>query len=976
MVNSINKNDINRSHLFTTSEYNSQNKYKGEEKRMKSSENKTAISLIAIVLILTSVCIIALPKVKAEDRYYTSYVYIADGAGARGVGAGEQVILVAWTADMPPDTGEKVGIVPAPTGRAGWDDMQVQIWDPDNETEILDFPYSDPVGATWTLYTPTKVGTYRIQAIFPYTDKELKWTGSIGMDIYEAGDHYVYSAAKSPIDTFEVYEEAAEPWIESPLPKDFWTRPISDASREWYVLQGNWLGGAANQWPPGGAGGTIGAGGMFGGGAYAYGTGPESAHILWSKPFYIGGLMDERLGNINFATAHYQGVQFSPNIILDGKIHWSPFYTHTGSEGWEIIDLYTGETLFKDWDATCPNMGSVYLYESPNQHGGFAYLWETGGGGFFFGGAATVEVPEVIMLSRSYQERAGLLPTRTGTYYEINRTETPVQLGSVWKMIDAYTMNTLCYIANVSASGTQVYGKDGSLLYYNTVNYGTPTNPNYYCTVWNASSGTMVSSKTGTGAWQWRPAGEDFGAEEPYFGQGMDFFGPPFVKKYNIVHDGNQMWWHNFSIPNIAGGSIQTIREGEEMIVGAAGSNTKNGVTQGWMMGISLAEDNKGQQLWKTTFTPPYVDLDANITVSGMFTSGFALRGVYPEEGIMVFSEAKQLKVWVYDLYTGQLLWETEEGEIPQYWFYSDSISIHHGKLLIYGGYAGTMMAYNATTGENLWTYNAINVGEESPYGNYPIEIQAITEDKVYLMAWEHSYTHPIIRGPCLRCINLTDGTEIWSILDFGTGGALADGILLSSNSQDNMIYAYGRGPSATTVTASPKVSVHGSSIVIEGTVTDQTGTGRRNTNDIVDWTLEGTPAISDEDMGAWMEYMFMQQGYPADAKGVELVLETLDPNGNFYEIGRTTSDVTGTYSLKFTPEVPGDYQIIARFEGSAAYGPSLAHTYINVEEAPEASPTPTPPPPAMTDTYVIGFGTAALIAIIVIGVILILRKR
>lgn len=175
-------------------------------------ENKTAISLIAFVLILTSVCIITLPKVKAEDRYYTSYVYVADGTGARGVGASEQVILVAWTADMPPDTGEKVGVVPAPTGRAGWHDMQIQIWDPDNETDILDLPYSDPVGATWTLYTPTKVGTYRIQAIFPYTDKELKWTGSIGMDFYEAGDHYVFSAAKSPIDTFEVYEEAAEPW--------------------------------------------------------------------------------------------------------------------------------------------------------------------------------------------------------------------------------------------------------------------------------------------------------------------------------------------------------------------------------------------------------------------------------------------------------------------------------------------------------------------------------------------------------------------------------------------------------------------------------------------------------------------------------------------------------------------------------------------------------------------------------------------
>ena len=101
-----------------------------------------------------------------------------------------------------------------------------------------------------------------------------------------------------------------------------------------------------------------------------------------------------------------------------------------------------------------------------------------------------------------------------------------------------------------------------------------------------------------------------------------------------------------------------------------------------------------------------------------------------------------------------------------------------------------------------------------------------------------------------------------------------------------------------------------------------------------------------------------------------------MDPNGNFYEIGRTTSDLTGTFSLKFTPDVPGDYQIIARFEGSASYGSSFAYTYLNVEEAPQASPTPTPPPPGMTDTYVLGLGAGAIIAIIAVGLVLVLMLR
>jgi outer membrane protein assembly factor BamB len=910
---------------------------------------KTTIATIASILILTfSAVIVALPMVNAATRNFYTWVYVATGAGTRNIGFGESVLLVAWTADIPPDTGEASGVVPSPTGRAGWYDMQIKVWDPDNETTILDMPYSDPVGANWILYTPTKVGTYRVQAIFPYTDKELKVTWASGGSFFRAGDHYIYSAAVSPIETFEVSEEVSPPWPEAPLPMDYWTRPISDASREWYVLTGNWLGGAANVWPMGSSGGNV--------GSYGYGLAPESAHILWSKPFFIGGLMDERFGTINFQTSHYQGVSFSPTIVLDGKIHWTPRYTTHGNKGWEMIDLYSGETLYRNFSATKPNSGSIYLYESPNQHGGFAYLWETGGGwSWFGGGGAAVEVPEVVTVARAVQE-ANLSVIKVGNPYKVNRTETPISLGTVWKMIDAYTFNPICWIANVSSRGTNVYGKDGSILYYNTVNYGTSANPNYYVTVWNSSAGTMVASQHGTGAWQWRPAGGDFGAENPYFGTG-DFMNP-MTMDYDIVHDGSLFYSQNFSIPNITSppnallnetGSIRAIRQDEYMIFGTAGRNDNRGIVQGWMMGISLEPETRGTQLWKTTFTPPFCDVDKNITAAAMFGGGFTLTGVYPEDGVFTFGEVKQLKTWVIDLDTGMQLWETDD-TIPQYNYYGQRQAVIDGKLIIYGSYSGTMNAYNITTGEKLWTYNAENIGAESPYGNYPISISAVADEKIYLTTSEHSYTHPLYRGPNLRCVNVTDGTEIWSILDFGGGVAIADGRLLSSNSMDNMIYCYGKGPSATTVYIQNDVVTHGKSVLIKGTVTDDTPTGRRNTNDEIDFTLKGTPAISDEDMSAWMEYMFMQQAKPKDAKGVEVVIETLDPNGNTYELGRTTSDTNGEFGCVIDPPVPGKYKIIATFEGSASYGPSTASTYLWVEEAPSPAqtiePEPTEPEP------------------------------
>ncbi len=605
------------------------------------NKKTTLIALFSAVLMITSAFIVIAPTVgAATTTTYHTWLYVATSAQAQPVGVGQQMLIVSWTADMPPDIGEQSGAVSAPNGRAGWYGMQINVTDPDGVSTILDMPYSDPVGANYIAYTPEKIGTYQVQAIFPLTDKVQTVTAVGQFGNTYAGDHYIYSAAVSPIATFVVVETAPSEWVESPLPNDYWTRPISGASRQWYPLVGNWLGSTADRWPLGSSGGGI--------GSYAYGDAPESAHILWTKPFYIGGLADERFNDSAFATAHYQGVQFSPSVILDGKISWSPYYSHAGTKGWQVIDLYTGETLMTDLTKSCPNQGSVYQYESPNQHGEFAYLWETGGGGGFFGGGTPVQVPQVVILANATANPSGNVfgaPNWVGPPYTVDRSVTPISTGTVWKMIDAHTLNTITYIANVSTSGTAVYGKDGSYLYYNIVGTPVPGNPfapataPYRVTVWNSSAGTMVASHDGTGYWQWRPAGGDFGAANPYFGSG-DFMNP-IGTVYNIVHNGNLFYSANFSIPDVTGGSIQAIRQDDVMIVGSAGSNTKNGVTQGYMMGISLQPANLGTQLWKTTFTPPFVDLDKNITQAAMFTGGFSLTGVYPEQGVFTFGEVK-----------------------------------------------------------------------------------------------------------------------------------------------------------------------------------------------------------------------------------------------------------------------------------------------------------------------------------------------
>ena len=57
-------------------------------------------------------------------------------------------------------------------------------------------------------------------------------------------------------------------------------------------------------------------------------------------------------------------------------------------------------------------------------------------------------------------------------------------------------------------------------------------------------------------------------------------------------------------------------------------------------------------------------------------------------------------------------------------------------------------------------------------------------------------------------------------------------------------------------------------------------------------------PAVADAYQDDWMEYVYMQQPCPAFVEGVQVKLETLDPNNNFYEIGTVTSDASGMYKL------------------------------------------------------------------------------
>jgi hypothetical protein len=330
---------------------------------------------------------------------------------------------------------------------------------------------------------------------------------------------------------------------------------------------------------------------------------------------------------------------------------------------------------------------------------------------------------------------------------------------------------------------------------------------------------------------------------------------------------------------------------------------------------------------------------------------------------------------WGYDLTTGQQVWKTAVPENG--WNYMGLGEVYYDHKLISWGYSGVITAYDAKTGDVVWNWTAPSEGlGESPYWHTTMYIGAIAEGKAYCYTSEHSVNSPIRRDANSWCVDLTTGEMLWKMSAWAMGQKVADGRLVYLNSVDNQIYCFGRGPSATTVSAPQIVPTLGSSVMVTGTVTDQSPSGRHNVVGSLDFSLKGTPAISDADMEAWMEYKFQGNTMPANAKGVPVTLDAIDPNGNMVPIGNTTSDMNGNFGIAYTPEIPGTYQIIATFAGSEAYGPSFGTTYLAVgNEATTPSPAATAAP-SVADLYFVPATIGTILAVVVIGLVIILTLR
>jgi hypothetical protein len=389
-------------------------------------------------------------------------------------------------------------------------------------------------------------------------------------------------------------------------------------------------------------------------------------------------------------------------------------------------------------------------------------------------------------------------------------------------------------------------------------------------------------------------------------------------------------------------------------------------------------------------------ELKFNVTCDDIFYStqtGAADHGKYAVRCLDGFWDC-------FSLTDGKLVWQSPGLDAPDGMSYpwgdfGAYTTASYGGLIFDFSYAG-FYALNWETGKIAWHLETPSAPFESPqYPNHALFSNApiIADGKLYYSNGEHSPTQPLARGWTLYCINATSGEIIWSKLDGGAPGAVADGYLTFDDRYDGYMYVFGKGTSVTSISAPQTAITSGTSVIISGKVLDnspgivaastaQSGASAPMKN------LRGlaeVACVSKASMSTYMSYLYSQQpldgiNHNVTVTGVPVSIDAVDPNGNYVHIGDTTSDYTGAFSYTWTPTNTGDYKLIATFMGDESYGSSYAQTSAVVSQAAQSTPTTTTPinndSINSTITTTVIAGVIAIIIAVAVATLLILRKH
>jgi hypothetical protein len=324
-----------------------------------------------------------------------------------------------------------------------WENFTIVIRKPYNNIDTLGPFKFDDVGGAWTTYTPQTVGKYTVTFIFPGQTIEDK---NPPINRPETVGWY-YKPSNATIE-LTVQEEPIEPRPATPLPSEYWTRPIYGMNPEWYTIAGDFLG-----VDPGGT--------LY---VNKFTTAPESPHIMWTKQIAFEGVVGTNYTDWNYHT----GLAYEPKfggfgggpLILSGRLYYPlPLGTSGSDGGYECVDLRTGEVIWRNENLGSLSFAQDFDYISPNEFGIKSYLWQVS--------------------------------------YDFMHPE----LGATYNVYDPLTSQWLFCFVN-GYSGTVTFGPHGEVLIY------VLDGVNNWLALWNSTKAVLHYMTGGfLNEWTWRPQG-------------------------------------------------------------------------------------------------------------------------------------------------------------------------------------------------------------------------------------------------------------------------------------------------------------------------------------------------------------------------------------------------------------------------------------------------------------------------------------
>jgi hypothetical protein len=709
---------------------------------MEKIKNKIFAAL-TIAILISSIGYIGVTSAHTPAWNITTWAYCSVAPNPAGLG---QTVTIGMWVQIPPPTA-------AGTNGDRWHGFTVTITDPDGIKKTLGPFTSDATGGTWTSFTPDKIGNYSFVVFYP--GETLKGENRAAQNNAYIGDYFMNST--SPTAYLTVQEDPIPQLPLTPLPTQYWTRPIYAPNYPWYQISGNWLGLGAHSFA---ATGRYNATGNYN----PYSNAPLAAHIMWTKPVAFGGLMGGEYGGDDTSN-FYSTSQYEPKwapIIINGVMYYTNYPGSSGNQvGWTALDLRTGKTIWTANTTEILKYGQILDMVNPNQFGGIPYLWSVPGtmGGF------------------------GASP-------------------SIYKLYDAMTGQYILSIVN--GTGMNIVSDSGGNLIGYYINSTVRSAPTLNC--WNSTQAIFypdsqyVKGNT-SDSWSWRP--RQGGVID--FGRGIMWTKPIAT---NLTTG---------AFPEGSTLSINRVDSGVVLMI-AAGAAYYN---IGWQADAGYsAEDGRQLWITNRTLTPFareqvtksgfglyfYIEAATGKITAYSLDTGKLVWGPNQLEGdngnVPVPNAYNSIGGYQTEIADGILyimgfggdIWAIDAKTGEQVWYTSTNILL---------GPAGSDTPYGVWP---LWVFSGgsiaggvyfLNVGHEysPPLFRGAKQLAINTTDGS--LVWE-------ISG-----------------FDVTNAATIVDGYVTVLNAYDNQLYTYGKGPSHITVTAPDIGVTTATPVTFRGTITD-----------------------------------------------------------------------------------------------------------------------------------------------------------